>query len=107
MNLLWLLTATSPSVLKTLKVPLLPGFGSQGMTRGPNSNQMEAATLALDPGPGTIYQFYPGMGQSTTHPAFAGDDYRVLLMQITTNRDVEGQFGVRQFQMDNRSNPPR
>ena len=55
------------------------------------------SNFALEPGPGTIYQFYPGMGQSTTHPAFAGDDYRVLLMQITTNGDVEGQFGVRVY----------
>ena len=48
-------------------------------------------------GSGLVYQFYPGMGQVETHPAFAGEDLRVLVMQLTTNGDIDGLMSVRVY----------
>ena len=45
-------------------------------------------------GNGTMQLFFPGLDDQDTHPAFAGDDLRVLVMQITTEGDVYGQFNV-------------
>ena len=53
--------------------------------------------VLIDGGNGLVYQFYPGMGQVNTHPAFAGSDLRVLIMQITTMGDIYGQFNVRVY----------
>ena len=35
-------------------------------------------------GNGTMQLTFPGLDEVDTHPAFAGDDLRVLVMQITT-----------------------
>ena len=48
-------------------------------------------------GSGLVYQFYPGMGQIETHPAFAGEDLRILVMQLTTNGDIDGLMSVRVY----------
>ena len=53
--------------------------------------------VLIDGGSGLVYQFYPGTGQVNTHPAFAGDDLRVMIMQITTMGDINGQFNVRVY----------
>ena len=51
--------------------------------------------VLIEGGSGLVYQFYPGMGQVNTHPAFAGEDLRVLVMQITTAGDLDGLVSVR------------
>ena len=36
----------------------------------------------------------PGTDEVDIHPGFAGDDNRVLIMQITTSGDISGQLTV-------------
>ena len=56
-------------------------------------------------GNGTMQLTFPGLDEVDTHPAFAGDDLRVLGMQITTEGDVYGQFNVTVYPGGQTSNP--
>ncbi|MED5318579.1 MAG: T9SS type A sorting domain-containing protein, partial [Bacteroidota bacterium] len=56
-------------------------------------------------GNGTMQLFFPGLDDQDTHPAFAGDDLRVLVMQITTEGDVYGQFNVTVYPGGQDDNP--
>ncbi|MEE3163050.1 MAG: hypothetical protein VX286_00070, partial [Bacteroidota bacterium] len=56
-------------------------------------------------GDGTMQLFFPGLDDQDTHPAFAGDDLRVLVMQITTEGDVYGQFNVTVYPGGQDNNP--
>lgn len=47
---------------------------------------------------GAWYTPFPGMEAAATHSAFAGDDLRVLVAQLTTAGDVSGQIQVQIFQ---------
>ena len=80
---------------ETSEDPEPTAYGFVGTNPLPAFEPGMGGNLTVDDGNGTIYQFYPGMGQVNTHPAFAGEDLRVLVMQITTNGDLEGQFNVR------------
>ncbi|MGB0149832.1 MAG: T9SS type A sorting domain-containing protein [Flavobacteriales bacterium] len=51
--------------------------------------------LLIDAGNGSCYLSYPGLDEVGSHPGFAGDDLRVLLMQITTAGEISGQFVLR------------
>lgn len=55
-------------------------------------------------GNGTMQLVFPGVGQAETHPAFAGEDLRVLVMQITTEGDIYGQFNVTVYPNGQQSN---
>jgi len=47
---------------------------------------------------GAWYLPFPGLEAADTHPGFAGDDQRVLLMQMTTAGPISGQIQVQIFQ---------
>ena len=51
--------------------------------------------LVIDAGTGSCYFLYPGPSEVGNHPGFAGDDLRVLLMQITTAGEISGQIPLR------------
>ena len=51
--------------------------------------------LLIDEGNGSCYFSYPGLAAIETHPGFAGDELRVLLLQITTAGEISGQFVLR------------
>ena len=66
------------------------------------------ASAAFVPGPGfnivvddatggAWYSTYPGIEAADSHAAFAGDDNRVLVAQITSGGDITGQFQVQVF----------
>ena len=47
---------------------------------------------------GIWYSPFPGLEEADSHPGFAGDDLRVLLMQMTTSGSISGQIQVQIFQ---------
>ena len=51
--------------------------------------------VLIDEGNGFNYLPFPGIGVADTHPGFAGDDLRVLMLQITTSGEISGQMVVR------------
>ena len=51
-------------------------------------------SLLIDVGNGSCNLPYPTLGEVETHPGFAGDDLRVLLMQITTAGEISGQLNL-------------
>ena len=75
----------------------LLGFGLQETTPVPEFEPGGGNNVYIGGGSGLVYQFYPGMGQVETHPAFAGDDLRVLVMQMTTNGDIDRLISVRVY----------
>ena len=50
--------------------------------------------LVVDEGSGLNYLNFPGLDFADSHPGFAGEDLRVLLMQLTTAGSIEGQVNV-------------
>ena len=53
--------------------------------------------MLVNSGNGLNYLIFPGMGQLNTHPGFAGDDFRVLVLQMTTMGDIQGQINVQVY----------
>jgi len=47
---------------------------------------------------GAWYTPFPGIENAATHPAFAGEDLRVLVAQLTTAGEVSGQLQIQVFQ---------
>ena len=47
---------------------------------------------------GIWFSPFPGIEEADSHPGFAGDDLRVLLMQMTTSGSISGQIQVQIFQ---------
>lgn len=47
---------------------------------------------------GAWYIPFPGIDMANEHPAFAGDDLRVLVAQVTTAGTLEGQIQIQIFQ---------
>ena len=52
---------------------------------------------------GAWYLTFPGLGQADSHPGFAGEEGRVLLMQMTTAGPISGQIQVQIFQNGDQS----
>jgi len=50
-----------------------------------------------DPTGGAWYTPFPGIDQAETHVAFAGDDLKILIMQITTSGVLSGQVQLQVF----------
>jgi len=50
-----------------------------------------------DPQGGAWYAPFPGIEAADTHPAFAGDDLRVLIAQLTTSGNISGQVQIQIF----------
>ena len=50
---------------------------------------------------GAWYLPFPGAAEADTHPGFAGDDLRVLVMQMTTAGPISGQIQLQIFQNAN------
>ena len=46
---------------------------------------------------GAWYTPFPGIEEASSHPAFAGDDLRVLVAQLTTAGEVSGQIQIQIF----------
>ena len=61
------------------------------------------SNLVVDAGSGANYLVFPGLEFTNSHPGFAGDDLRVLLMQLTTSGSIEGQLNVSIFPNGNAS----
>ena len=57
----------------------------------------EGNNVLVNSGNGLNYLIFPGMGQLNTHPGFAGDDFRVLVLQMTTMGDIQGQINVQVY----------
>ena len=57
----------------------------------------EGNNVVVNSGNGLHYLLFPGMGQLNTHPGFAGDDFRILVMQMTTMGDIQGQMNVQVY----------
>jgi len=57
----------------------------------------EGNNVLVDSGNGLHYLIFPGMGQLNTHPGFAGTDFRILVMQMTTMGDINGQMNVQVY----------
>ena len=57
-----------------------------------------ADLLVDDTQGGAWYLPFPGLEMADEHPAFAGDDLRVLIAQITTAGTIEGQIQIQIFQ---------
>ena len=76
--------------------PFVAGIWSGGDPR-PEFQPGGGANLTVNSGNGLNYLLFPGMGQVNTHPGFAGDDYRVLLMQMTTEGDISGELNVQVY----------
>ena len=58
----------------------------------------EGNNVLVNSGSGGLhYLIYPGIGQLNTHPGFAGDDFRILVMQMTTMGDIHGQMNVQVY----------
>ena len=57
----------------------------------------EGNNVTVNSGSGLHYLIFPGMGQLNTHPGFAGDDFRILVMQMTTMGDINGQMNVQVY----------
>ena len=57
----------------------------------------EGNNVLVNSGNGLHYLLFPGMGQLNTHPGFAGDDFRILVMQMTTMGDIQGQMNVQVY----------
>ena len=57
----------------------------------------EGNNVLVNSGNGLNYLIFPGMGQLNTHPGFAGDDFRVLVLQMTTMGDIQGQVNVQVY----------
>jgi hypothetical protein len=53
---------------------------------------------------GAWYTPFPGIENAWSHPAFAGEDLRVLVAQLTTAGEVSGQIQVQIFQNGNQNN---
>ena len=73
--------------------PFAAGIWSGGDPR-PEFQPGGGANVTVNSGNGLNYLLFPGMGQLNTHPGFAGDDFRVLLMQMTTAGDIYGHLNV-------------
>ena len=56
---------------------------------------------------GAWYLPFPGLGQADSHPGFAGEEGRVLLMQMTTAGPISGQIQVQIFQNGDQSQEVR
>jgi hypothetical protein len=73
-------------------LPFVPGFNagdvpwSEFLPGGGNNVSMAIESMQ--------YLAVPGTDQVGIHPGFAGDDNRVLVMQITTAGDISGQMNV-------------
>ena len=46
---------------------------------------------------GAWFLTFPGLEAADTHPAFAGDDLKVLVAQFTTNGEMSGQLQIQVF----------
>ena len=57
----------------------------------------EGNNVTVNSGNGLNYLIFPGMGQVNTHPGFAGDDFRILVMQMTTEGDIYGQMNIQVY----------
>ena len=57
----------------------------------------EGNNVLVNSGNGLNYLIFPGMGQLNTHPGFAGDDFRVLVLQMTTMGDIQGHINVQVY----------
>jgi hypothetical protein len=57
----------------------------------------EGNNITVNSGNGLNYLIFPGMGQVNTHPGFAGSDFRILIMQMTTAGDIYGQMNVQVY----------
>ena len=56
---------------------------------------------------GVWYGLFPGLEEVDAHPAFAGDDLRVMVAQLTTAGEVSGQIQVQVFQNGSQANELR
>ena len=73
-------------------------WGSINVPEEFNEDGPGNSVLLNDQVGGAWYSLFPGVDQADSHPAFAGDDLRVLVAQLTTAGDVSGQIQIQIFQ---------
>jgi len=78
-------------------------WGSVNVPEEFNENGPGQNVLLNDEVGGAWYTLFPGLAEIENHPAFAGDDLRVMVAQLTTAGDVSGQIQVQIFQNGNQA----
>lgn len=73
-------------------------WGSINVPEEFNENGPGESVLLNDQVGGAWYGLFPGIEELDNHPAFAGDDLRVMIAQLTTAGEVSGQIQIQIFQ---------
>ena len=83
--------------------------GQWGASTCPKNSTTTARRKCLVERPGRRwwYGLFPGLEEADVHPAFAGDDLRVMVAQLTTAGEVSGQIQVQIFQNGSQANEYR
>lgn len=82
-------------------------WGSINVPEEFNDNGPGESVLLNDQVGGAWYGLFPGIEEADSHPAFAGEDLRVLVAQLTTAGEVSGQIQVQVFQNGSQANEYR
>jgi hypothetical protein len=78
------------------------GFTAEFTGSGPGQN------FVVDDGlGGAWFLTFPGLEAADTHPAFAGDDLKVLVAQFTTDGEMSGQLQIQVFREGDQANEYR
>ena len=72
-----------------------------------NENGPGQSVLLNDQVGGAWFSLFPGLDDADSHPAFAGEDLRVLVAQLTTSGEVSGQIQIQVFKSGSQANELR